>query len=253
MPQKDDRRYTDQEFALILRKASELAKDRPGPAGRSGGLTLSQMQDIAGEAGIDPELVARAASLFSTQGTSLAAKIFGGPGSYRVVESVPGEIPKEELGRIVETIREVLNSQGQAEEVLGGLEWKTTTEVTKVSVHVSPRDDQTRLEVGVDRGGAGFLSYFFSILPAAILAGVLGGGLAPDTIPGVLAVFASGLGLAGGMGRAIFSRGTRKWNEKLPRLMSALEGAVRDVVSRENPGEGSPPGSLPLPPPPSHP
>ena len=244
MPNHEDRRYTDQEFALILRKAGELSKSRPGRSPRSGELTLSEMQDIALEAGIDPELVARAATLLSTQGTSLAAKIFGGPSSYRVVQSVPGEIPTEELGRIVETIREVLHKQGTAEEVLGGLEWKTGAEIPNVSVHVSARDNETRLEVGVDRGGAVFLSYFFTALPVVILTGAVGGALGVDSVAGVLAVIGAGLGAFGGIGRAIFSRGTRKWNEKLPRLMSALSDTVAEVVSQEDP-ELIPPSASP--------
>jgi len=87
----------------------------------------------------------------------------------------------------------------------------------------------------VDRGGAVFLSYFLTALPIAILTGVLGALTGADSVLGVFAVVGSGLGVFGGLSRAIFSRGTRKWNEKLPRLMSALSDTVAEVVSREDP------------------
>ena len=54
------RRYSDEEFALILRRASEISE--VGDARPGGGLSLSEIQQIAGEAGIDPTAVARAAA-----------------------------------------------------------------------------------------------------------------------------------------------------------------------------------------------
>jgi hypothetical protein len=102
---------------------------------------------------------------------------------------------------------------------------------TMVSVNVSTRKGETRLEVGVDRGGSGLLSYFFPFVPTAIITGVLGASLGVDTLPGVLALVVGGLGAAGGIGRAIFARGTRKWNDTIPRLMDALSATVRDMAA----------------------
>ena len=57
------RRYTEEEFALILRKASEIQESPgEGPGRHPGqGLTLEEIQSIAAEAGIDPQAVSRAA------------------------------------------------------------------------------------------------------------------------------------------------------------------------------------------------
>jgi hypothetical protein len=44
------RRFTDREVAMVLKKASEI--DESGDAGASGGLSLEDLTDIAGEVGI---------------------------------------------------------------------------------------------------------------------------------------------------------------------------------------------------------
>src|SRR4051812_34494313 len=53
----DQRVYSDEEFALILRKAAELVSHTETPATSSGGLTLAEMKAAAAQAGFDPVLV----------------------------------------------------------------------------------------------------------------------------------------------------------------------------------------------------
>ena len=229
----EERRYTDQEFALVLRKATELRTDFPVARREGVGLTLGEMQQIAAEAGIDPDLVARAAALLPAHRPSVAAWIFGGPDKYRMVRSVPGTIPAEELARFVETIRDVLQQQGEATQVLGGLEWKTTTDPTRVSVNVNPRPEETRLEVSVDRAGSGLLSYLGPLAAFAVATAALAVGLGVESAAGILTAILSGLGAAFFAGRTIFSAGTRKWNETVPTLMDALAGTAEKVAQRE--------------------
>ncbi|MCK5653030.1 MAG: hypothetical protein KAJ42_16690, partial [Gemmatimonadetes bacterium] len=90
------RRYSDDEFALILRKASELQADDPERVFSAGehpseGLSLSEIQSIAREAGIDPHRVAEAAATLSTEAVSTAAKILGGPTRYHLEYTRAGE------------------------------------------------------------------------------------------------------------------------------------------------------------------
>ena len=48
---------TDEEFALILRKAAELAETPSATSRSAGGLTLDEMKAAAAQAGLDPLLV----------------------------------------------------------------------------------------------------------------------------------------------------------------------------------------------------
>jgi hypothetical protein len=227
---KDERRYSDQEFALILREASELKKVHAERRGSREGLTLNQMREIAQEAGIDPDLVARAAALVPEHKLSLAARIFGGPEKYRMVARVPGEVPEEEMGRIVETIREVLRHQGVANKVLDTLEWKTVGETSAVCVNVSARDGETRLEVTVDRSGSGVLTYIFPTMAGILGTVILASIFQPTTVIDIATILIATFGSAGIIARSIFSAGTDKWDELVPRLMNALSSTAETVA-----------------------
>ncbi|MFG1691236.1 hypothetical protein ACGF5M_03600 [Gemmatimonadota bacterium] len=227
---KDERRYSDQEFALILREASELKKVHSERRGSREGLTLSEMREIAREAGMDPDLVSRAAALVPEHKPSLAARIFGGPSKYRMVGRVPGEVPEEEMGRIVETIREVLRHQGVANKVLDTLEWKTVAETSAVCVNVSARDGETRLEVSVDRSGSGILTYFFPTLAGVFGTVILATIFQPGTVIDVATILIATFGSAGIIARSIYSAGTDKWDELDPRLMNALSSTAERVA-----------------------
>ena len=76
----DQRIYSDEEFALILRKASELASRAEGAASASGGLTLTEMKAAAAQVGLDPALVERAARMLATNTPSSPIdRLIGGP------------------------------------------------------------------------------------------------------------------------------------------------------------------------------
>ena len=54
------RRYGDAEIARLLERASELQVRGDGGGGE--GLTLEELREVAGEAGIDPEMISAAAA-----------------------------------------------------------------------------------------------------------------------------------------------------------------------------------------------
>lgn len=76
----DPRVYSDEEFALVLRTAAELASRAERPDFSSNGLTLAEMKSAAGQAGLDPALVERAARMLVTRATaSPVERLIGGP------------------------------------------------------------------------------------------------------------------------------------------------------------------------------
>ncbi|MFC1662144.1 hypothetical protein ACFL3S_11965 [Gemmatimonadota bacterium] len=228
------RRYSEEEFALILRKASEI-QERPGhrPGSREG-LSLEEIQSIAREAGIHPDAISRAASLLGAaeweEKAGLAAAIFGGPGKYHLDFEIPGRLPPEERGRILEVIRRVAEHQGEAKEVLGGVEWKTVGELSAINVNVSPRGDRTSIQIVGNRDAAGGVTFVFPMAGAAILVGALGGILEPTSAAGIISLITGLLGGGFILSRSLWVRGGKAFRKKLTRIMDALAGTVEEMA-----------------------
>ncbi len=235
---KDDmkeRTYSDEEFALILRKASEI-QEAPGEGGRgleSHGLTLEEIQSIAKEAGIDPGAIARAAALLGSvrgeERSGVGAAIFGLPGRVQLGFEVDGHLPPEELGRILEVIRREAGHQGNASEVLGGVEWKTVGELSNIHVNISPRGDTTSVQIVGDRSAAGALTFTFPMAGAAILVGALGAAFEPSSAAGIVSLVGGLLGSGFLVARTLWVATGKRFHRKLSHLMDAVSGEVERV------------------------
>ena len=230
------KRYSEEEFALILRKATEIQVSRGNPSSRTstGGFTLQEIQSIATEAGIDAEAVTRAASLLGAQEwdekAGLAAAIFGGPSNYHLDLEIPGRLPPEEMGRILEEIRRAAEHQGEAAEVLGGVEWKTVGELSAINVNISPRGDSTSIQLVGDRGPAGGITFVFPMMAAAILIGALGASFEPTSAAGILSLVTGTLGAGFLTARTIWSSGTKKFRKRLAHLMETVSQSVEKTA-----------------------
>jgi hypothetical protein len=243
------RRYSEEEFALILRKASEIQLSDRGASGdgTSGGLTLDEIRSIAGEAGINPEAVTRAAAIMGAmewgEKTTLVSAIFGGPSKFHLDCEIPGRLPPEEMGRILEQIRRAAEHQGEASEVLGGVEWKTVGDLNAINVNISPRGNSTSIQIVGDRSGAGALSFIFPMMASAILVGALGGTFEPTSAAGIISLVTGTLGAGFLTARTLLASGSRKFRKRLTHLMdvvsmsvekTAKEAAVPPMLSQED-------------------
>ena len=238
------RRYSDEEFALILRKASELQEGSGSPSERgvAGRFSLEEIQSIAAEAGIDAGAVARAASLLNAQEWEekrrLARVFFGESSNVHLDLEVPGRVPPQEMGRILEAVRRVMEHQGEVTTVLGGMEWKTVGQPSAVNVNVSPRGEETSIQIVGDRSAAGAMTFVFPMMGSAILIGALGAAFEPQSVMGIVSLVSGLLGGGFLVSRTLWARGSRRFRRKLARLMEALVHSVEKVAE---PGPASPP------------
>jgi hypothetical protein len=226
------RRYSDQEFALILRKAAEL-QEAPGDRGgrvAPGGFTLEEIRSIAAEAGIAPQAVTRAAAVLGVlegEGrTGLAQAMLAAPAKYYLTLEVPGALQPREIGRILEELRRAAEHQGEANEVLGGVEWKSVGQTSAISVNISPRPEGTSIQIVGDRSGAGLLTALFSTFGSLYLVGVVGSILEPSGVAQITALVAPLLGGGLLIGRTLWARGSRRFQARLARLMETLSRSV---------------------------
>ncbi len=220
-----EQRYTESDFALILRKAVEL-QESEGRIDAGHGLSLREIQAIAAEIGLDPALIERAASLVPRTDEGKMVRLFGGPSVYQMEYVAQGEIAKEDMGKLVDAIRRATGQQGEVNEVLGSLEWKTVGEVSQILVTVSPRDGQTSIKILANRAGAGLMTFVFPGMAGLVSIGIAGAIIEPSTVPGVLSIIVAAMGGAFLTSRTIWKATTSRFRARLRELMGALSTTV---------------------------
>jgi len=143
-----ERRFTDREIGLILRRAVELEESSPSGALPSGrGLTLGELQDIAREAGIDPGMVGRAVTELEGR-RGLEGLSVGGPSAVRrEVRTVPGELSREAVGELIRVVDQEVEAQGTVVEALGTVRWTSNGRFLSTQVSVEPSGEDTLLRV----------------------------------------------------------------------------------------------------------
>ncbi len=174
--------------------------------------------------------MARAAALVGVlerdERSGLVATLFGSPGRIHLQIQVPGHLPREEMGRILEVIRREAEQKGEVSHVLEGLEWKTTGELSAINVNITPRGGGTSVQIVGDRSAAGALSLVSPVGGAAVLMGALGAVFEPTSATGIVSLVGGMLGGGFLMGRTIWVTGTRRFRRELARLMDTLSGEV---------------------------
>ena len=95
-----ERRFSDEEFARIIRAAQELQeRDASGaaPDGQTGpqlparGMSVEEIQAVAGEVGVSPEYVQRAVAILTAERPMVSRNpILGGPTNFAYRTTVPG-------------------------------------------------------------------------------------------------------------------------------------------------------------------
>ena len=102
----DQRVYSDEEFALILRKATELASRAEPRTPSSAGLTLTEMKAAAAQVGLDPALVERAARLLAlTNKSSPLERLIGGPLRHDHNARFPIKLDDDSAARLLSAVR----------------------------------------------------------------------------------------------------------------------------------------------------
>lgn len=143
-----DRRFTDREIGLILRRAVELEENSPSaglPAAR--GLTLEELQDIGRDAGIDPSMVALAAQELDGRKGLEPLTPMGPSGARRAVRTIPGKLPEEVTSELMRIVDREVEAQGTVGEALGGVRWTSNTRFLSTQVSVEPSGNDTLLRV----------------------------------------------------------------------------------------------------------
>ena len=227
---EDRKAFTEQEFALILSKASELARSSDAAGRPSTGFTLKEMKAVALEVGLDPVLIERAARLVPARSSeSRLERVLGGPLKYRLDAHFATKLTEKRTAHLLSLVRASVEKQGEAEASSSGMSWNSEIEGSDTFVTAHTEGEGTRVLVSVDRRAAlgrhavlyglgAFWTFFISASAVSsepsswvLAAAVAGGGV------GILALARSRW--------ASRMRGTR---EKVDALMEAVSRSLAE-------------------------
>jgi hypothetical protein len=172
----DEPSYSDEDVRLILKRAGELAA---GSDSEPKTVSLSEVERIAAEAGLDTALVRRAAAELQRPASPAprANPWLGGPLNLVYEAQLPWEVPSEAHELMVQTMRETTGDIGDVSTIGRSLAWSTrvvntgkpTPRTVQLSVTVREGTTTIRIEEGMSNlAGAMF---------GGIVGGVGGGGI----------------------------------------------------------------------------
>jgi hypothetical protein len=228
------RRFTETDTDAILRRTAELASGaEAGPGSR--GLTIDEMESLASEAGLDPELVRRAAQEISLREAQRLTPWLGAPRRVLLERTLPGELSEDAWEAMVGEVQRSLGSLGFPARVGRSRSWSVggagpSVSHRSVSITTSIQDGNTilRVEESLHHLAGGLFGG---------LVGGLGGGTTGLWIGLGLSVLHSpaaaiGLVLAGLSGsyllaRTVFARVAHRRAVELDRLLDRLEEIAR--------------------------
>lgn len=225
------RRFNESDTDAILRRAAELASGaEQTPTQR--GLTIDEMEALAGEAGLDPALVQRAAHEVTLKQAESASPWVGAPRRIVLERQFEDEFTEEVWEGMVGETQRTLGGMGFASQVGRTRTWTVShgggsrgrgSRVVTVTASVH----QGKTVVRVDES----LSQLAGAMFGGIVGGVGGGstglwlgigmGLLHSPVAAVALVL-GGVAGAYGLARALFGRVFRKRSEELGDLLNRL-------------------------------
>jgi hypothetical protein len=241
-PAARDRKFNEEEVALIIKRAAELQQTQQVEHEPSTALTLSEVEQIAREAGIDPLLIRQAAhGLDRPTGESRPSAWLGAPTRLVFERVVDGEIPVDDFEPLINEIRRTFGDNGVPSVLGRTLAWTSSYQGGRrrqggrmININIVSRSGVTTIRVEEElRNIAG-----------ALFGGLVGGGGGGTTGMtmgigiGVFHSFALAaaiwVGVAGSfytLARTLFSRVAIKRQSQLRELTARLEEQVSESAA----------------------
>ncbi|MDX1492582.1 MAG: hypothetical protein R3253_00805 [Longimicrobiales bacterium] len=213
------RRFTDQEVALVLKRATEL--DEAGAAPAAGGLSLTDLREIAREVGISPAAIDRAVATLD-RGQRIAPRLAGAPRVRKAARAVPVELDQDAIARLMAVVDERTDSAGSITEALGSVRWTGRDRFKSTRVSVTPKDGETAIEV-VEKAEPKMRRIFHLVPPAWAL--MLAGPFAAEFVAsaaGTIGLIVLAVAVGIGVGRGAWTLVSELSRRRVQRLAEEL-------------------------------
>ena len=239
-PKPPERKFSEEEVALIIKRAAELQQTEAVEEEKGTALTLPEVEQIAREAGIDSALVRRAAQgIDRPVERSRPSPFIGAPTRIVFERVIDGEISNDEFEPIVNEARRTFGDNGVTSVLGRTLAWSTG----HTGGRRRARGRQIDLSVAV-RGGVTTMRVEEELrnTAGALFGGLLGGGgggttgisvgIGMEVFHSLAAAALVWVAVAGGfyaLARGIYGNIESKRNEELRQLADRLEQMATDA------------------------
>lgn len=226
-----DRRYSDEEAAEIFARAASAEAQRPRLAAGQG-MTLADLQQIAGEAGIDPAMVAEAAHALDSPAATASRRFLGMPIGVGHTVELGRAMPGAEWHALVSELRETFHAAGMVREDGPFRQWSNGN----LKVMVEPSGAGHRVRFQTYNGGARQL-----MTAGAASLGLAGSLFAIGMlVPGVdLSGIPAGASLLAAMGLGFFGVGALRLPAWARRRREQMKRVAERLLNRPTGGIGS--------------
>lgn len=230
-----ERRYDEDEFALILKKASDSAESRPEASRAT--TALVDLRRIAAEANIEPAFVDEALARVQMERPGLWERIIRTPSKFFEERRFGWSLPKHGQARLIAALRRVVGLQGTVEDVLEGVEWTSrSSSGASMNARIQTRDGETRIEVfrnltSLSGMTVGFAGPFFGVMFGLALSAALSLGLGLASAATITGAALTGAGIMW----AWYRRVARRSRTLLDRVMAEMTAEMRSLARSEAP------------------
>jgi len=237
-----DRRYSEAEAAEIFKRAAELESNAPRALAATEGLSLAELQEIGREAGLQPDLVERAARDSSATGAVTTRRLLGLPLSVGHTIELERSLSDSDWARLVSDLRDTFEAKGVLRHDGPFRQWSNGN----LHVLVEPTRVGHRVRFRTTNGSAmsmltaGTMSLGISVILSALFV-LSGRGEAVAGLTGIAFIGASGAVMAvlGALRLPAWARTRKHQMEELAsRVAADSELPALSMGSGVDPGEG---------------
>ena len=191
------KRYSEDDFAIILAKAAELSPESSSHDTPPRSLSLAEMKSIAREVGLDPELIERAAHLVpAVRRPTLISRLFGGPLSSSVDLLIPVQLTQEGAQQLLSLARATLLTRGEGDATSTGMSFSSFEGWQKVFISAHLDGASTRIRVVVDNRSRLVMKIVVAPVLLVIAMNFAVDGTGPNDPPTLLPLLVLGGGIA---------------------------------------------------------
>ena len=237
MPDQSSPRFSEQEMALILKRAAELQE---GADGRGVRRSLTEINEIASEVGIDPEFVAEAVA--ELQRPRPRSSWLGAPTRFHEEQSVSRKLTPDEISELLDQARAEIGMHGHVSQVFDGVELRVRSGLGASILTVGPRGDGTRIALTTERLDQAVVIGFGSV-GIGLLAALGGVAIAINVTDNAL--IASGIVAASALSgtivsaRVLWNAIAERWRKRTRSIVSGLVERAGQLSSRESKADPS--------------